>query len=297
MKMMVLFSGVTAAIVLAGCSNEQEHRVAMRKQFSEIDSNFSKAIATVNSSEPTVIAEQAQQFSNSIMRTPLTLTNVLMASNELSAAIDKESASTMYLMKILEIGLELQRSEITNRLLLAKLNFFYTNTMPVTDDAPSNDIGGIVLALEDGLYNRRKNDIITAGLAQERQELAALSNIIQNTPPPPTPDDIAAQKKLEQAEQRKLFNDTSAVASSGVRLVGEVFQILSHGMLVIYAGDKVGLVQDQDPNAFAEGDKLHGLVAYPIGNYSYATKGGEYDTIKKFTVSFDRAMEWHKNPQ
>jgi hypothetical protein len=291
MKMAMLFAVATAGGLLIGCSNEKDRQAAMQKSFSAIDSNFVASLAEANSNEQWNIQNQQASFSNKIMSLHLPLTNIEIAANELSIAMSQEFTKTVFLMNIAEETCELQRARATNRMLLAKLNWFYTNSMPLAENAPSNDIGAIVTALATDLSQQRRDEILKAGLNQITQ---ALSNGT-NTPRP-----------LTKLEQQQLYIETTSVKKTAVRIVGDVFQVTDNGMLIRYnyvhkaygADDyQFAFVQDQNPNEYAEGDKLNGLIAYPVGTYRYDTKGGDTKTVRRFTVSLDRALEWKHNPQ
>lgn len=166
MKKEALFVVAVAVGLLAGCSNEKDRQAAMKNQFSTLDSNFIADISAADSREKALIDEDQQRFSNAIMSMHLTLTNIEIASQELTNASSKESAKLLLLMSIREEKCELQRAEATNTMLLAKLNWFYTNPMPIAQDAPSNDLRGIVNTLSDSLTKRRRDEIVEAGLNQ-----------------------------------------------------------------------------------------------------------------------------------
>jgi len=291
MKTAMFFAMATAGGLLVGCSNQKDQQAAMQKRFSSIDSNFIARIAEVNSNEQWGIQDQQTSFSNRIMSLHLSLTNMEVAEDELSTAMSNEFTKTFLLINFAEEARELDRAEATNRMLLAKLSWFYTNSMPVAQARQSNDIQGMVIALVTDLSQQRRAEILAAGVNQLAQ---ALSN--QTSTPRP----------LTQLEQQHLYMETAAAKRTAVRIVGDVFQITDDGMLVRYnytrrtygADDyQLAFVQDQNQNLYAEGDKLNGLVVYPIGVYRYDTKGGDTKTVRRFTVSLDRASEWKRNPQ
>jgi len=203
MSTAVLLAVAVAAGFLAGCSNGKDRQVAMKKRFSTLDSNFIAEIAEANSNEQVSIAADQERFSNSIMSlhltlTPYNLTNLEIAQNELTNAVSKETAKLLLLMSIRQQQCELQRAEARNTMLLEKLRWFYTNSMPIAEESPSNDLEGIAITLSDSLSKSRNDEIVTAGLHRLTQLLAEATNA------PRTDEETARQKKQEQLEQQQL---------------------------------------------------------------------------------------------
>jgi len=289
--------------LLAGCSKEKERQVAMQKRFATIDSNFVAAIMAANSNEPVMIDEQLHQFSNAIMSMHLTLTNLDMATNELQTEIGNEGLRTELMIKFVQELSDFKRSMDTNEMLLAKLQWFYTNQTPVVESAPSNDVMGRIIGLSDQLLKARNEDIVNAGLNIIRQELAKLTNTIS-----PTEEDIKRQKKearmaeIERQRQASAIywshrRERDAVKSTMISTSGTVFQIVNGGML-FSAGSPIYqniFIEDCALTGLSDGSPMNAPELYPIGSYHYANVSGGTQTVKRFTVSLDRAVQWHRD--
>jgi len=312
-KSIALFAAV---ILISGCSNRESQQTAMRQRFATIDSNFANDIWRANTNEQAMVQEQIDSFSNAIMALALSPTNLLLASNQLEEAIGREGMNTLTLIKVVRAGSDTKRAEFTNAMLAAKLHWFYTNDYPQTQIAPSNNDLNIVENASVALYRARKDDLVKAGLKEMRVFLERMTNDVP-TPMPLTADEIQRQKKDERmaeierqrqasAEQLKLWREQQAARATGVTLSGEVFQVINDGMLVKYnlvygefgvSSYDLGLIQDCNSAGFADGSRFRSSFVYPIGTYRYDTAGGSTKTVKRFTASISRAVEWLRNPQ
>lgn len=304
MKMAALILVAITVGLLTGCSNEKaERQAAMKKRFATFDSNFVADIADANRDETRLIYEQLHDFSNNIMSLHLPLTNFEAATNQLNAAVFNGAEKTLITIKYIEEVCEWKRSRITNEMLLSKLNCFYTNTMPVAEDQPSNDIAHTVIALGNSVMDKRmKGDILKAQLDILAQALA------QTNTPPLTEEDIQRQRKearmAEIERQRRASviqlaqrREQEAVKRGMVSTSGTVFQIVNGGML-FSAGSPIYqniFIEDCALTGLSDGSPMNAPELYPIGSYHYASVSGGTQTVKRFTVSLDRAVQWHKD--
>ena len=164
-------------VALVGCSKQEDMRkAAMLKKFAEIDSNFVAAIAKANSNELADFAREEMRFSNSIISLQVSTNDILVASNELYTALDRGGMKLFMFLNFSEQATRAERSAATNRMLLAKLNCFYTNAIPKADDILSNDITEIVMNITESLSKAREMDVTLAGLNQMARLLEKMTN-------------------------------------------------------------------------------------------------------------------------
>jgi hypothetical protein len=294
MKICAIALVAAVGIGTAGCSKTQDRQAEMIKKFAAIDSAFVADIANVNSNEELSFNAALAQFSNNVMSLRLTLTNLDMATNELSRSISDGEEAYIYLEEMVKATAKAKRSEMTNAMIAAKLRWFYTNQVPEAEEPKSNNISERVGMLAGQLMRAKNDEITIAGLNMLKQSLAAMTN-----PTTPTEEDMKQAKKEQAAEQQRQQLQAAAIQRSAVRLYGSVFQVLDDGVLIRYGTSSgsynqpdhlVGFIQNRNPNAFADGDTISGRVAYPIGTYKYDTKGGDTKVVRRFTLNYNDAV-------
>jgi TPR repeat protein len=93
--------------------------------------------------------------------------------------------------------------------------------------------------------------------------------------------------------------ERDAVAKSAETIGGEVFQITDGGMLVRYGhvnyDSLLCFVEDYNTPQMVDGALVWQLKVYPIGTYTYTAVSGGSKTVKRYTVSLDKAVEWRRN--
>jgi hypothetical protein len=164
---MKTFYMILIAAILAGCSkHDDQHKAAMLKQFVELDSNLVAGIAAANSNELLDISRATAFYSNRAMHAEICLTNYDLASNQLSAAIDRNLIELAHDIGFYEQAARSKRCSVSNQILASKLAWFYTNTTPMVEQTISNDTFGIMSNLLIQLNLARRDELIAA-CAQE----------------------------------------------------------------------------------------------------------------------------------
>jgi hypothetical protein len=142
----------------------------------ELDSNLVAGIALANSNELQDISSAITYYSNRVMRVELCPTNLDLASNQLSAAIDGNVIELAHDIHFYEQGARARRCTVSNQVLAEKLAWFYTNSTPAVEHTISNDSVGICTNLMIQLYGARNDDLIASGLRQAVLLLERMSN-------------------------------------------------------------------------------------------------------------------------
>lgn len=181
-----VLTAIVLVAIAAGCSKPRDpRRDAMLHAFAQADADFIDGIAAANSNELFDLSNNTVHYSNIVMSTSLSLTNYADASNELDRAIDLNDQLAFMNAVFYEQAARAKRSSVTNKMLLAKLSWFFTNEMPEADPVISNDLPHEAGELARNLYLARHSDVELAGINELRQLVQDISNSMPVQSPPP----------------------------------------------------------------------------------------------------------------
>jgi hypothetical protein len=109
-----------------------------------------------------------------------------------------------------------------------------------------------------------------------------------------------AEQQRQAAAGLHAFRERDSVKKTAVQISGQILQVVDNGVLFKYEFSgpydySLCFVENLSTTGLVDDLRVGDSTVYPIGTYTYTTTGGSSKTIKRFTVSLDRAVEWHRN--
>jgi hypothetical protein len=297
-------------IFVAGCSKPvpPDPRIAAQRQkFSEIDANFAAAIREINAEEQAEFFREWAACSNRLQNLQVPETNIDAAFDFLYYNARSARFDTTVALLNARTEAQMKRSQMTNELLAEKLQWYFVGDIPSAESATSNDILTSISNLVSHVYQERKSDLalretekILAEMSNSIAQDAAMNNRVE-IPADAKKAARTAQIEYEKRQNAQLIMRTrqeQAANATAISMDGTVFQVVDDGILVNYNPNpyevEMGIIEDCDKSGLSDGSRFTASRAYPIGTYRYNTAGGSTRTVKRYTISLNRATEWRR---